>query len=562
MNSQLRTKDYFTSCLYVVFYFLLSSCSNEFLKQETFTSEQINDTIYFSDQISVVSSTFNYPRGNNAKWRVLQLPAWMKVIPMEGHFENGKSSFQLEQDPNTASIPYGISQLPLVFEVEGVGLVDYPLFYIKAGNPVVAASSAILNLRNETKGSFSITNNGGGYYVWNVIDKPSWLTFSKNQGVLEMFRSELFELNITRDGLEKGEHTGIIRIAGNSLNAPIIEIKVTIQVVFQVIAGISYTIEGEVIDAEFCKNNGLLVIATKNPNRLYFSNQGKPVTIMNLNTIPVCLTISETGDFVAMVSSNADLNLINPETQSITKIIPTGIVASDIALGNNDWAYITPKQDNSYYLRSINLKTGQGLTGKAWVRGISYLKKVPGKNVLLGTRVGWSPDGLMVLDISKGLPRDTINEYHMDTWKFWLSENGDRMFCGTRKIYASPKFIDTLIFISTERPASKGELEEESHSISAIEHCAASNELFVVTKMWNTYDYPESVKVDVYDATGIFRKRTFMPAYVIIPGTPTVIPTYDVPFLFTDKQGSNLFLIKRAIRQDQNYWYLETITLK
>lgn len=569
-NSRIFTNNFrrsipefrFNRVLAVVFILLITACSNDFLKVEQKIEVSINDTIRLTNLDLQQAISLNLESAGNAKWRILQFPSWITVSPLNGNFSNGKSSFQIQQDPYQIPLNYGVSQLSFIFDVDGIGLIEAPLLFLNAGNPVIQVSTNFLNMREFARQSFSIANQGGGYYFWNISEKPSWLNISKEQGVIELLQSEILEVTVDPNGLGKGEHSGKIKISGNSINNPVIEIEVVIRVAEQVVQGDNLALEGDVTDAEYCKNTDLLVIAVKNPNRIYFSKSGEPLRMMELNKVPSSLAISESGDLVALISTNAQLDLIDPVKMEVSKTLQAGMNCSDIVLGNNGWAYLAPKQDESYYPRSINLKTGENKVGKAWIRGVTYMKKVPGKNLIVGTRVGWSPDGLILLDISKGAARDTVNEYHMDTWKFWFSESGDRMYCGTRNIYATPEFNEKQSFFAMERPDSRGQLEAESFSISAIEHCQSLNELFVAMKTWNSYGYEESIKIDVYNAEGVFRKRTFIPGYNKIADSGATRPTYDVPFMFAEKSGNHLILVKRSVLENKNYWFLETLNLK
>lgn len=535
------------------------SCSNDFLKQEQLSSKQITDTIFVTDQVATVAARFNLSGGNNAKWRVFQYPSWIKVVPSEGQFQNGESSFQLQQDLSNTAPQFGFFQLPLIFEVVGVGLVSYPLLYLKAGSPNVSIDPQTITLGYQTSTSFKFRNNYDGYFIWQLLEKPSWVKLTEESGTLEMGKEKSIGIEIIRDNLPRGNYSGEIKFKGNSANKDL-NIKISIQVADETVNGNTIMLSGQVTDAEYYKPTDMLVISTKDPNRLYFIGENQTMKTMDLNKVPVSLAIPESGDFVAVMCSNTDLSLINPKTLSIEKNIETGVDFSDLALGNNGWAYLSRKQYDGYYLTNVNLETGQIVVGKAWANGLSYLKKVPGKPELLGTRVGYSPDGLLIFDISKGAARDTINEYHLDTWKFWLSESGDRMFCGIRKIYATPEFDQAKTYISSEQPLLKGELEAENWAIISIDHCAARNEFYVVLKNNNTY--PATFKIDVYDVNGSYRKKTFLVDACNIPGTIHWLTTDAVPFIYSNKSGSSIYMIKKGDDFNDGVWFVESVNLR
>ncbi len=111
----------------------LGSCNNDFLHVEQKIGSLVKDTIYMTDFDSQFDVSFNLAKAGNAHWRVLQYPAWMTISPMEDNFIEGKSSFQIVVPDKTFISTYGAINLPLVFDVDGVGLVQYPLVFFNFG---------------------------------------------------------------------------------------------------------------------------------------------------------------------------------------------------------------------------------------------------------------------------------------------------------------------------------------------------------------------------------------------------------------------------------------------
>ena len=539
--------------------FIVVSCDNDFLKQEQLSSLNVADTIFVTDQAAAFDVRFNLSEARNAKWRIFQYPSWMKVFPMEGQFIDGKSSFQLQQDIANTAPQFGFFQLPLIFDVEGVGLVSYPLLYLKAGNPTVSVEPQMISLGYQTSTSFKFRNNYGGYFIWQLLEKPSWVKLTEESGTLELGKEKSIGIEIIRDNLPSGNYSGEIKFRGNSANNDL-NIKISIQVADETLNGNTIMLSGQVTDAEYYKATDMLVVSTKEPNRLYFIGENQTMKTMELNKVPVNLAIPESGDFIAVMCSNTDLSLVNPKTLTIEKNIEVGVSFSDFALGNNGWAYLSPKMYENNYLTNVNLKTGEVIKGSAQTSVPFALKKAPGKSMLLGTRPGFSPDGLQVIDISGGVAGDTINNYFMDTWRFWLSESGDRIFCGYRKIYSVPEFKPGKTYIVNDLPALKGELEQESWVIQTMDHCAATNELYVLLENKNTF--PSTFKVDVYDSNGSFRKNTYLVNQCHIPETINWLTTKSVPFIFTNKSGTALNLIKYGDDWKEGVWFVETVNLK
>ena len=322
------------------------------------------------------------------------------------------------------------------------------------------------------------------------------------------------------------------------------------------ISGAVETIEGDVVDAEYCKATGLMVLAAKNPSRIYFIKSGQPLKSLDLNKIPVCVTISESGDVVAAAFTNTDLTLINPENLTITKNISTGMISSDLALKGNSWAYLSPKQYDSYNLLSVDLNSEQIIKNPTSMSGLSLLKKVPGKNLLYCSKVGWSPDFLVVFDISQGAAHDVADQWNVTLLNFCFSEDGQNIFTGTRKIYQGPAFLQKGFIHET--PVLAGIIEETATSANSLYHSMILKELFVVYK----YNSSNGTRLLRIDDEGYFTKNAFSVnnCVVVENGNMGSLPT-EVPYMYVSKSGKELHLVKKGIGSSKSYWFYEKISL-
>ncbi len=556
MKTRITSNKKVVNLIIVMILIVFYSCSNDYLKVKQKIADPIGDTIYMSDLETEQIVNFNLPQGGNARWRILQFPSWMQVTPLEGNFADNKSSFQLINRDRIGQL--GVINHPLIFDVEGIGLVEYPFVFMNFGMPRAELSSNILYLNYQSVGNFSIRNVENGILAWKIKDKPSWLTVSKQNGILNRGEEDKISVIVLRDNLAKGDYSGEINIDFNGIVRNL-KIQVSMKVFDPTISGSVVNIAGEVVDADYCKASGLMVIAAKNPNRFYFLKPGEPMTFMDPQKIPISVAISETGDVIASTFTNTDLSLISPESRTIIKNIPTGIIASDLALGNNGWAYLAPKQYDSYYFLSVDLNIGQIVKNNSYLSGLSLIRKVPGKNLLYGSKVGWSPDFLIVFDISNGAANDIVDEWRVDLSKFWFSENGDRIFTGVKKIYKSPDYLKKGSM--NEKPVLAGEFEVINGSITSMDHCSALKELFVVYK---SYSYETGTQVLRIDDSGYFRKNAFaVNNCFVIENSNMLSLAPDVPYIFVNKSGSELYLIKKGnSNSGKAYWFYENITLK
>jgi len=547
-----------TFLIVVLLYLLGTSCSNDFLKQEHNFYGQITDTIKMTNLETSKTVDFNLANAGKAHWRVFQLPTWIKMTPMEGNFSDGQTTFKIEITDNAAISQWGVLNLPLIFDVDGLGYVQYPFLFLNFGNPQTRLSTNELVLNYQSSGTFTLHNTGGGILIWQVQSKPTWITLSEQSGYLNANSALPINLTISRDNLAKGDYSGNIVIATNSVTNPTLTLKISIKVYDPTVSGNAELIEGEVVDAEYCKATGSLVIATKNPNRMYLYNSAQVKKTLELQKIPINVAISEKGDLIVASFTNTDLSLINPETFTIQKNIQSGIITSDIALGGNGWAYLAPKAYDTYYLFSVDLSSGQVVKNNENMNGLTLLKKVPGKNLVYGSKTGWSPDFLMVFDISAGAVNPVTDEWWTTLGKFWLSEDGERIFAGNLKVYQSPDYQNKGNIM--DNPKSLGQLEPISGTVNSIDHSAALKEIFVAYK---SYSYEVGAQIQRIDDSGYFVKKTVglnNLTFVENGYSMTVIP--DIPYMYVNKAGTELYIIKTATGYNNKvYWYYEKIIL-
>ncbi len=537
--------------------FAVISCSNDFLNQEATVANPVRDTIRMTSLETSKEVNFNLPKAGNAHWRVFQLPSWAKITPMEGNFSDGKSTFQIEIADKTAISQWGILNLPLAFDVEGIGYVQYPFQLFNLGNPQAGLSTNELALNYQSTGSFTLHNTGGGILLWEVKNKPAWATVSENEGLLNANSSLTLNIMISRDKLAKGDYSGEILIATNSMSQPDLRLKISIKVFDPTVSGNAELIEGEVVDADFCKATGSLVVATKNPNRMYVFNSAQVKKTIDFQKIPINVAITENGDLIVASFTNTDLSLINPETLTIQKNIQSGIITSDIALGSNGWAYLAPKAYDTNYLMSVDLNSGDVIKNNEYLNGLTWLKKVPGKNLLYGSKIGWSPDFLLVFDISNGAVNPIIDDWWVTLSKFWPSEDGQRIFTGSLKIYQSPAFQGKGSIMET--PKLLGQLEPVSGTINAMEHSQALNEIFVAAK---SYSYEAGTQILRIDDSGYFVKKTLgLNNLTFVENGYMMSVSPDIRYMYVNKTGKELYIIKTATGYNKNYWYYEKIAL-
>ncbi len=538
----------------------LFGCNNDFLNKEYYLVEGSEDTIKLSSIDPEIEYELRLSSAKNAKWSLFQSPGLIDIEPKKGEFIDGKSVIKLKkiQSPYGVSI-VGIQNRSVTFDVEGIGLIIYPLSYFEYGTPVGSILPNKLVLDNQYFSTITIENTDRpGILTWELIELPSWIKASKKKGALYPSESEDIGISVIRDNLDKGDYTGRIVVSTNMVEE-IKMIKVSMKIEYPSISGSNIQIEGDVVDADFCKKNGLLVIATKQPDQIYFYRPGEPVSVMEPKKVPVCICLNENGDALVANFTNTDVSLIDVEQKTILKNYQSGMIASDVNWGNNEWVYLSPRSaDSSRKFKSVNLTTGEIVTTGEIYNGNYLLKKVPNKGVLYGSREYSSY--LSVFNISEGPINNEIKEVNLGSRRFWIADDFTRIFCSNGKIYKVFNYSSSLNYYSF-KPEFSGELPLLNKDILTLDQSSATKEIFA-TYIKEDYSTRNTILTRI-DEVGYDTKNTYtIDDYVFQDKGQFKVASINVVYMFIDKSGEILHLIKLAQYNEKRFWFYETINIK
>lgn len=310
----------------------------------------------------------------------------------------------------------------------------------------------------------------------------------------------------------------------------------------------------------------MILIATKNPNRLLLTHTTDNVQqTISLDKEPSTAIFSDDGQTISVGFTTNELGLMNIAQQTFTKTVSLDCTPYWIAPGNNGWAYVVPVADQWSSIRNINLTTGQysqTVTNSIW--GKSILKKVPGKNLLIGNIPGLAPDGLDIYDISSGAINTKYNHYHISPAKFWFSDSGDLLFCGNGKVYATPDFLPDQ-YVMINEPTVKGVLADLTGIVSSMALNTATNRLYISAA--KDYYTPQSDIIYVYDASDYTKKYGITIGKMSVPNdTSGNLYPSRIAWLFTNQEGTALYLLEYGYSYTSyqvvpNSWRVEKIGL-
>lgn len=527
----------------LLFSFSFQSCDNSFLDEtQNLNYTEIPDTLFVTNTTPPFSLNMEFNTDKALNWKLVQYPLWLEVHPKEGSKSaNGSSVVEFGVKDSDITLGFGFYTFPLVFDIGNGEMIGYTVALAHLGHPLIQVSRNNISFDNTYNKSFEIRNNNGyGFLAWQISSAPSWIKANKTSGLLDEFTSEEIMLSADVNGLAPGEYKGTVVIQSNAENTPVFNIQVYLQISASAHYG-SYR-QGVLVDTRFSKTRDEVIVLTKSPNQLlFFKEDINNPQIVELNGVPQCLALSEDESLIAVGYSNSNLTTYDALSRTPLKTYNLGTIPISIELSTNQWLYFIGKRDYWNYLHSINLNSEEIVRAKEGKSGLKTLKKVPGKSLLLSSRPGYSPDGLFLFDISEPGQTDSINLYHMSTYGYWPSDDGERLFTGWKNIYNMPEFTSENSFYVTEPPVI-GQLSFSNYqTLDCISSQRSSERIFAVTGFHGSDAF---LILKVYNSNTLVQLKSYDMMFVR-PDSFTSTWTGRPVAIFPSEDKTNVWLIQK-----------------
>lgn len=555
-------KNIFVAILAII---TLAACNDQFLETKSFYNFQINDTIFLTNKSLEKEVEIQIPSAGNNTYSVTMLPKWITIEKMSGEFSNGQTSIKVSPSdlnaPNSLGKFHGFIRL----NVEQVGQFNIPVQYMSFGNPSVQLSTQLITAGISSSASVTISNpEKNGILYWEVNDLPNWIEINPNKGIIYPWNNQSITFTFKRENMNEGLYNHNITFKTNANEN--ISLTISMEIKDYMNPAILTLLEGIVVDAEYCNTTNQAFVVTHTPNRVYrFDLNSREVKQLNISSVPTCVSVSDDGNKIAIGTSNARVLVINATSVSLEKDYEIDCIPFDIALSNNNWAYISPTLDQWVYFRNINLSTGQVIKSKnsTAIYEKTILKKIPGKDNLVGTRLTLSPTGIMLFDISEGICNENINYWHESIGKFWITDDGKKIICANGKVLPIHDYSSQPIHEINISPI--GELFSGwEWQIQWADHNQEANKIYTVRANPNYSGKIDNSWIEIYDAFNYSKIKSIetSPYTLTVNGTKNHYETHPL-YVFAGKDKTVFYALKR-IKPNYNvgdYWSIEKITL-
>lgn len=540
--------------------FAAMSCSNKFLEENEVDLYGIADTLFLTSYDESVQATLQTSLGDH-DYTIYMQPKFVSFSSMHGKISNGSISLDLTVLHESADAWQPFVYTMVLIDVEDVGLVGINVVYANYRNVSLYFSPSSLNFTSPDSLEFTLSNSGYGLLTWEITAIPDWLSASQYEGTILPGNYQHVTVRVLPDMVTSGQaYSGSIQIGSNSgFGYYTLPVTVTESAIPPADAD---QITSMLTDAEYHHDSGIMAICTKSPNQLILLN----TATQHSDTIPLpktpnCISFSEDGQKAVIGYSVASVGYFDVSSRLITAEYNIDCIPYDIVLGDNEWCYITPLDDQWVQLRSLNLSTGELFANSpaSQIYEKTIIKKIPGKQLMAGTQTGLSPSGLLLFDLSAGKASDQFTRYHESIDRLWISKDTARIYAAYGNVYLIPEYDGEF---HSSAPPVYGNIAAELFSISALDDCLVTNSVFAGTANIH-HQTGASAKIYQFNASNLNKmaEYTVKPVWLNVSGNTSMYYTYP-RFLFVNNAGTVMYVIKSP-RNEYGIegWFLETIDL-
>ena len=502
-------------------------------------------------------------------WQIVEHPEWITVSDSIGTSRNNWQSISININPDNMPLTDVVGEM-----VIANNSVNSPFCVVSvkfnAGNPSFSCYDDWLDFgRTESQKNISISNQGNGLLTWKVEECPDWITVSPKNGTINSYYSENIAFTCNRTGLLEGSHTGTVVFRSNDKNRPTFSITVRCRIGNENSQNIT-AIEGTVIDAEYSKINNTLVYVTSDLLLNIYDPSSKITEKITLSYIPTCLSLSLNGS-KAVVGHDGHVTYVDLLAKQIINTHDVSCNASDIVLGNNEWAYVFPKSSQWEYIRCINVSIANSTetlhTGNS-IHGETKAKLHPSGKFIYGANNGLYPSDLEKYDIQGGTAVYLYDlPYHGDYEPYgdlWFSEDGNRIFTRGKNVFKTSEIREQDMLYN-------GSINLESNSLYSserimwLDHSEAKKNLYLISSTddyWNNSNKPF---IYIYNSDNLtFRNKIELEDYLVKDNFGNEEFYLAEPyFVFSNSNGKEIYAITKAIGSGLlNEWAIQTMAIE
>jgi hypothetical protein len=405
--------------------------------------------------------------------------------------------------------------------------------------------------------TLGLSNEGETTFSWNWNNNSnSFLEFNPSSGNLNAGESIEVIVTLNRNDLVT-QNYNLATFVTNNFNQ-----SQTLNIQIDHFVEDKWLIAGDIIDAEYDRNNNVIVVVSENPNELrVFKPSEKSVTSIPLNLPPSSLSVGLDGNH-AVVGHNGWFSYVNLSTMQLEATYAVTTSVYDIVLAPNNWVYIFPKEGQWERIRCINLSNGVETqhTG-SFIYEQTKAKLHPSGNFIYGADTRLTPSDFEKYEISNGTAQYLYDSpYHGDfpfDGNIWISDDGSRLFAKSRRVFNGSSF-------QANDMTYNGELAGEGYVVT-LDYSSAAGKVYAIFSPFYFEEQPSN-EIRIYGAEFLAFEGTIELSPFLMPGNNNEGVFYQSRgyFGFFNSEGTKYYVIVKAEEGSgaQNEWAIATVDVE
>ncbi|WP_321515877.1 BACON domain-containing protein [Marinifilum fragile] len=546
----------FALCLILI---TLSCEKEKIIEKEVLIEPQLilsADTLVFNNEETKELFLSTKPAAES-EYQVVSSPDWVEVNPASGNIESNIKKISITS--NFSGMEAGIFSDELIImstsgndTVNLIGLLGEQLLYS------IPDSIKFSTFSNSEK--LIIKNEGNVSLSYNLSASDSYIELPSETGEVLVGEQKEIIVNVNKESLETGYFLPEIYVNIN-------EVADTVAVKVEVFREQKQILTTDIIDAEYSKATDKLVYVTSNSSVNIYNASTQTTDIISLSYLPTCLSLSLDGT-KAVVGHDGHISYVDLQTKEIINIHDVSCNALDIVLGENEWAYVFPKQDQWARIRCIDVNltnsTETTHTGNSIYAGTKAKLHPNGKSIY-GADNGLSPSDLEKYDIQNGTAVYLYDSpYHGDysiSGDLWFSEDGNRIFTRGKNVFKTSETKEQDMLYN-------GAIQLESNSsysysgIIWLDHIEAKKNLYILSSGDDYWDDANKPYVYVYNSDNLtFKSKIELEKYLVSDNSGGGnFYSAEPYFVFSKSTGEEIYVITKAVGSGlANEWAIQII---
>lgn len=468
------------------------------------------------------------------EWDLDELPAWLRASNYSGYLMRG------EQDVVTLTCSMNGKDAGIFEDVLKIRsnsekpLADIP---VKMTVPQTILMTTVTNTvlfdYFSTKKTIKLANTGNQPVGWTLNSNPAYLSVSPTSGTIAKGDTASVTVTIDRSTLSTGTTTAnlVFRAQTGAVN--------TVGVTTNHFKSNLWILDRGIIDAEYVKATDKLIIISNNPNRLSIVNpETETITGIDLSTTPRCVSVNAEGT-MAVVGHNGYVSYVDLTTNKVVHVWSINCDVWDIALGKNNWCYVTPNLDQWENVYSMNGETGTVSTSGS-IYEKSMVRIQPNSNYLYLCNTTLSSTDLEKFNVASGAASYLYDNFDASTsGRFWFSNDGTRIFCYNKRTYSAND-------VKSSDLQYRGSIESSSY-LYWVDHSASAKKLFTIGAA-DSYYGTTNTKVDYYNDTYLNYMGSLAFEQFLCPSGTEGGKLYNAEgkYVFANQAGTRVYAIVQA----------------